>query len=118
MIHTIGFNNFSQHDLDSVILMSYDAASDFTVLYYSKAIHAIQYDTLKNTAVAETPLIEIKLNYEINIINTGQIFKLSGFTTKRQICGKGLFNESYFDELNSYYINGQKKTDKFIEIDK
>ena len=118
MIHTISFNNFGQHDLDSVILMSYDASSDFTVLYYSKVIHAYQYDTLKSTSVAETPLIDIKLSYILNIVNTGQIFKLTGFTTRREICGKGLFNETYFNELASYYLNGQKKTDKFIEIDK
>jgi hypothetical protein len=116
MIHTIGFNNFSQHDLDSIILTSYTIKSNFTSAVDSYVIHGNQYDTLK--FYAETSLINIKLDYKIVIVNTRQIFKLTGFATKRVICDKSLFNETYFNELASYYVNGQKKIDNFIEVDK
>jgi len=114
MIHTICFNNFNQHDLDSIIITSYSLNSNFTSEVNSYVIHGNQYDTLK--FYAHTQLININLDYKLNIVQTGQIFTLTEFTTKRAKCGKSLFNESYYTELNSYSINGQKKIDNSIEI--
>jgi hypothetical protein len=114
MIQTINFYNFNLHDLDSIIITSYSLNSNFTSKVNSYIIHGNQYDTLK--FYAHTQLININLDYKLNIVQTGQIFTLTDFTTKRAKCGKSLFNESYYTELNSYSINGQKKIDNSIEI--
>jgi len=90
MIHTIQFNDFNQHDLDSIILTSYNITSNFTAAIDSYVIHGHQYDTLK--FFAPMHLININLDYKINIVRTGQIFKITDFTTKRVKCGKGIFN--------------------------
>jgi hypothetical protein len=114
MINTIIFNNFTQQDVDSIILNCYNVSSDFTTPIDSSVIHGIQFDTLKY--FAETGFIKLNLDYKIIMVKTGQIFKITGFTTKRAICSKSLFNTSYFNQLESYYINGQKKTGNAIEI--
>jgi hypothetical protein len=116
MINTIYFNNFTPQDVDSIILTSYNISSDFITPIDSFVIHGIQFDTLK--FFAETGLIKIKLDYKINMVKTGQIYKITTFTTKKTICNKSLFNTSCFNQLEGYYINGQKKTDKAIEINK
>jgi hypothetical protein len=114
MIQTIYFNNFNLHDLDSIVLTSYNLSSNFTSAINTYVIHGNQYDTLK--FYAQTQLININLDYKLNIVQTGQIFTLTEFTTRRAKCGKSLFNESYYTELNSYSINGQKKIDNNIEV--
>jgi hypothetical protein len=116
MIHSIIFYNFTQQDLDSTILISCNPASKFTHHIDSLLIHVYLYDTLKLYAVSETPMINIDLDYKINVVRAGQIFELNHFTTRRVKCGKGLFNTDYFNELNSYLINGEKKSGNFIEI--
>jgi hypothetical protein len=114
MIQTIYFNNFNQSDLDSIVLTSYNLNSNFTSLVNSYTIHGYKYDTLK--FYAQMQPLNIKLDYKLNIVKTGQIFKITDFTTKRAKCCKSFFSESYFDELNSYTINGKKTASNAIEI--
>jgi hypothetical protein len=114
MIQTIYFNNFNQHDLDSIVFTSYKLNSNFTSVVNSYVIRGYQYDTLKY--YAPTQLINIKLDYKLTVVRTGQVFIITEFTTKRAKCCKSLLNESYFNELNSYTLNGRKTINNTIEI--
>ncbi len=114
MIQTIQFTNFTRQEVDSVILTSYDATSDYTKRLDSIVIHGIEYDTLKY--YAPTSLIHIDRDYKVWLKVTGQIFKISDFTTQRTVCNPSIFNKTYFNKLSGYTVNGEKISNSVIEI--
>ena len=114
MIQTIQFTNFTQQEVDSVILTSYEATSNYTYRLDSAVIHGIEYDSLRYYAA--TSLIHIDRDYKVRIKLTGQIYKISGFTTQKTVCNPSIFNKTYFNKLSGYTINGEKIINSEIEI--
>ena len=114
LINTIYFINFTQQEVDTIYLICYRANSDFTWLLDSSVIFGFKYDSIR--AFANTSHINIDLEYKITMKKTGQVFKLSGFTTKKAICKQGILSHYYYNKLSGYYINGEQIRNSNIEI--
>ncbi len=118
-IHEINFYNFSQADLDTIIIISYSKNSDFASPIDSSVTQA---STIGDYFSAYTdPRINTELDYEVKLLSTGQVFTLTDFEIKKEDCNSCFPfrpESDFYNKLNSYQVNGQKQTGSQIKIHK
>lgn len=116
-IYDIYFYNFSQADLDTIIIISYSKNSNFTTQIDSFVTQA--GSTGDPFSASTGKRIHIDLDYKIKLPSTGQVFTLTGFEIEREgcnVCFPFRPENDYYDELVGYQVNGQKQTGRQIKI--
>ncbi|MCC6186683.1 MAG: hypothetical protein IT256_05975 [Chitinophagaceae bacterium] len=93
---------------DTLILNTYYGPTGFTQLVNAYEITTGAKDNGDGTFNIETGDLSIDDNYEIEITNTAQKYKLSGFSVEKVACGKCFMrsNNKFGYRLNGYRVSG------------
>jgi hypothetical protein len=118
-INKLFFYNYSDSELDSIKIYSYPNYSDFTEIVDSSFAEYGVYGE-ENVAYLNKAL-NVEYNHIIQIVNTGQVFTLSGFELEERGCNKCFPyrpEDDYYKVVKSFFLNGIKKEGNVIEISK
>jgi hypothetical protein len=116
-IYEISFHNFTQAELDTIIIISYVRNSDFTALIDSTVTKATENGGFFSAYTNNK--IDTDLDYKVELISTGHVFTLTGFEIEKAGCNTCFPyrpESDFYNKLNSYLINGQKQAGSQITI--
>jgi hypothetical protein len=126
----LGFNslreirliNFAATDVDSIAIEIFESSSNFTNRIDSSFTEA-RGKTIGDTDlfIFMPELISKSHDYRITLISTGQVYKVTGFETRKEACNSCFpYNppSDYFDVLDSYSVDGQKQNSQVLVITK
>lgn len=121
-INAIELYHFTESDMDSVVLVTYEKNSDFCT-----SIDTFKTLTYEPTQTDSVGILLMKerlnpnLDYKLIMPRINQSYELTEFSLKKHECNY-CFPTGYdhYTVLESYKINGQKKThnDFYLQIDK
>jgi hypothetical protein len=103
--------NFTMQEADSVIVISYQKNTNFTAKVDS--VFTAAKNSQVNASLLVIPFIHglnIDLDYKIRFVSIGKIYLLNNFSLNKSECNSCFpWGHDYYDALDSYYINGQKR---------
>jgi hypothetical protein len=108
-ISEIQLVNFELSEVDSIGFTSYQKSSNFTLKVDSMLMKGTLRNPLRNEIfISLSKVIDINLDYKIEIFKTRDVFLLNNFKTKRASCNDCflIFPVDFFNVVESYDING------------
>jgi hypothetical protein len=116
-IYEIKFYNFSQADLDTIIILSYTKNSNFTTSIDSFTTQASNTGDYFSANTNDN--LNTNLDYKIKLYSTGEVFTLTNFEIEKDGCN-GCFpyrpKSDFYNKLNAYQINGQRQSGNQIKV--
>ncbi|HET6558385.1 MAG TPA: hypothetical protein VFG54_13790 [Prolixibacteraceae bacterium] len=119
-VSDIEFIGFTQSELDSVMMVTYEKNSDFcSPIDTFKMLELEDNNTETNGILVMENRLNLNLDYKVIMPRIGQAYELTDFTLKKQECNY-CFPTGYdhYTVLDSYKINGQKKINSGLQITK
>jgi hypothetical protein len=118
-INELYFNNYLDHELDSIKVYSYARFSDYSEIVDSSFA---EYDELGEENRARlSKTLNVEYNHRIHVISTGQIFTVSDFELEERVCNTCFPfrpDDDFYMVVRSFFLNGMKKNGSRIEITK
>ena len=103
------FQNFTAAELDSVRIVEYRAASNFTVVLDSINYRVYANDSLNYSIAfdsAQTVVPDSAMNILVSMRHDSLVYKITDITYKSELCRKCYGNKLYGTILAGYKVNG------------
>jgi hypothetical protein len=113
----INFYNFTQPDLDTIIVVKYVKNSNFTAA--KDSITARANPNGNCFSLNAGTIMDFYHDYKIKIPGTGQDFTITEVVTEKKGCNKCFPyrpKSDYLEVLASYKLNGQRQSEGIIKI--
>ena len=116
-LNEIKFYNFSQAELDTIIILSYPKNANFTASldsFITQATNTGDYFSANTNDNLNT-----HLDYKIKLTSTGEVFTLTNFEVEKVGCNSCFPyrpKDDFYNKLTAYQINGQKQYGNQIKI--
>jgi hypothetical protein len=117
VISEIEFYNFSQHDVDTIIVYSYIKNTNFAIPIDSFTTQRCEGSG--DPYYAYTGILSFDKDYRIVLAGTGQAFTVSSIETEKHGCNTCFPyrpESDYYIRMKSYLLNGQTKEGQRIQI--
>ena len=112
-LNEIHFYNFSEHEIDTVIIFSYQKNSSLPV--DSVSVSPKKLDEFQS--IIFTPkIIDFNLDYKITLEKSNKFFYITDFVLTKIECNKCAGSQDYYNNLGGYSINGQIKKESILKI--
>ena len=110
-INEIKMLNFVANDVDSVAVETFPGNSNFAYRTDSMFTSAHGRDAGDTELIIfMNKNINISSDYKITLMSTGQVYKLTGFTNRKQSCNSCFpRGHDYVSVLDKYNVNGTEK---------
>lgn len=110
------FYNFTQQDLDTITIYSFNKNTNFSIPIDS---FTTQGQPIGNHFQAYINTSTIDHDYKIILVHTGEEYTLTNFQTEKYSCNSCFPykpKSDYYYNLNNYKVNGNMQNGQTIEI--
>lgn len=113
----IWFYNFANNALDTIVIKRFSKNTNFSTVVDSSTTITNYFSSSKSPQIIRlTSNLTVDFDYKVEIISTGQSFKISDFVVKKERCNTGFLCNDYFNALHNYKVNGQTRSDRTLTI--
>lgn len=116
-MNEIWFYNFTQENLDTIVIKRFYKNTNFSTAIDSSVT---TFDNFQlGTDYQIVYLVEkltVDYDYQVELVSSGQIFRLTDFVVKKERCNSGLACNDFFNSLSSYKVNGQQTNGGILSI--
>ena len=116
-MNEIWFYNFSQQDLDTIIIKRYNKNTNFQSVLDSLVTVTEDFsDRTDYQVIYLSDNLTIDYEYKVELVSTGQYFTISDFIVDKKKCNSGFLCFDYYNSLGSYKVNGETETCGILKI--
>ena len=116
-LNQISFYNFSQQDLDTMVIMQFEKSTDFSNRIDSSfIINDYMLDTPGYIGIFLDHKLSVEYDYKLIIVSTGQIYTISGFEVIKEKCNTGFLCTDYYNSLERYKVNDKIQQESILKI--